>query len=67
MFKLMGVYTHKRMKDVAIFIVRRYRLQDGRYKLKIRWMYRNGVDMNLTDYITVVPAELKNWYEMEGT
>jgi len=62
MFKFAHTYTHNRMLDCAIYVLKSYRLPDGRYKLKIRWMNRRGMDLGIVENVTIVKSEVKNWY-----
>lgn len=62
MFKFQHVYTHNRMLDAAILVIKNYRLLDGRYKLKIRWMNRRGMDLGIIENVTIKKEEVKNWY-----
>lgn len=64
MFNTSKTYTHKRMLDVAIYVLTSYKLSDGRYKLKVRWVLRNGTDMGFIETITVVKEEIINWYQI---
>lgn len=64
MFRPFTVWTHKNMLDCAILVLKSFRLPDGRRKLKVRWMLRNGSDMGFIERVTVTPEQLKNWYEI---
>jgi hypothetical protein len=64
MFKTHQTYTHNRMLDVAVYVLKSFRCPDGRYKLKVRWVYRNGMDLRLVENVTVVRNEIKNWYQI---
>jgi len=64
MFKQYRVYTHTRMLDCAILVLKSFRIQDGRYKLRVRWMYKNGNDMGFIENVVVVPEQVGNWYEI---
>jgi hypothetical protein len=52
------------MLDAAIYVLKGYRLADGRYKLKVRWVLKDGRDMGFLDKITVSREEIGNWYEI---
>lgn len=62
MFKLYCTYTHNRMLDAAIYVVDSFYLPDGRYVLKIRWMNRKGLYLNILEKIIIKKQEVKNWY-----
>lgn len=52
------------MLDAAIYVLTSYKLSDGRYKLKVRWVLRNGTDMGFIETITIVKEEVINWYQI---
>lgn len=64
MFRYMRLYSHINMLDAAILILKSFHLQDGHYRLKVRWMLKDGSDLNQIETITVVPSQLKNWYKV---
>ena len=66
MFRKFRTYSHIRMLDCAIHILSSYRVKDGRYKLKIMWFNKRGMDLGFRETVTVSPKEVKNWYEMKG-
>lgn len=66
MFKPFTLYTHKRMLDVAIMVLKSTRLLDGRYSLKVKWMDRLGRDYACSaERIKISKEEVKNWYVVE--
>ena len=65
MFKKFKTYTHKAMLDVVVLVLTSYRLEDGRYRLKVRWFNRRGIDLGIQETITITKPQVKNWYEME--
>lgn len=50
------------MLDAAIYVVDSFYLPDGRYVLKIRWMNRKGLYLNILEKIIIKKQEVKNWY-----
>jgi hypothetical protein len=53
------------MTDVAFLVMKNFALPDGGYKLKVRWVLRNGQDMGFIDKVRVKKEHLPNWYEMK--
>lgn len=64
MFKFAHTYTHNRMLDCAIYVMISYRLPDGRYKLKVRWFNRRGMDLGIDEKVIITRDEVKNWYQI---
>ena len=64
MFKQHHIYTHKNMIDCNIYVLKSYMIPDGRYKLKIRWFLKNGMDLNLQETVVVKREQVKNWREV---
>lgn len=64
MFKSHHIYSHINMLDCSIYILKSYRLQDGRYKLKVGWYKKDGFNLNIQETVVVTKNQLKNWYEM---
>lgn len=64
MFKRYTLYTHNRMLDSAILVLRCVPIEGGRYALKIRWANRRGFDLNITESIIIKAEEVANWYEL---
>lgn len=61
MFRPGHLYTHELMLDAAIYVLKSFRVFDGRYKLKIRWMLRNGTDLRVTETVTITTNQLSRW------
>lgn len=38
-------------------------IPDGRYKLKIKWFLKNGVDMGFQENIVIKREQVRNWME----
>lgn len=66
MFKPHHSYTHKRMLDLVAYVFTSYRVNDGRYKLKVRWFTRSGLDLGIVEKITILPGKNKGWHEYVG-
>ncbi len=66
MFKSYGVYTHRNMIDTNVLVLKSYRLHDGRYRIKIRWLLKNGMDIGLQETITISRPQVKNWREVSS-
>jgi hypothetical protein len=54
------------MLDCVILVIKSFRVQDGRYKLKVRWMNNRGMDLGITENVTITREEVGNWYEWKG-
>lgn len=68
MFRQFTLYTHKNMLDCAILVLKSYRVaHDGRYKLKIQWFNKRGMNLGFTERVTITRDQLKNWYEITPT
>lgn len=63
MFKLYKTYTHRNMLDCNILVLKSYMIPDGRYKLKIKWFLKNGVDMGFQENIVIKREQVRNWME----
>lgn len=61
MFKIGTTYTHKRMLDAAVYVLHSVLTSTG-YFLRVRWVKRNGLDLNRIDEVWIKREELKNWY-----
>lgn len=61
MFKFAHTYTHRKMLDMTIYVLKSFRLIDGRYKLKVRWGNKRGMDIGITENIEIKREEVKNW------
>jgi len=67
MFKKFGVYTHKRMLDCNILVLKAFRIvQSGDYKVKVRWVNKNDMDLGFVETVRIKKEQLNNWYEVEG-
>ena len=64
MFEYFKLYSHKRMLDAAILVLNSTKFKDGGYKLKVQWMNRRGMCLNITENVTIKSEEVKNWYEI---
>ena len=49
------------MLDVSIYVLKRFRLPNGDYKLKIMWLDSHGGSLNLRDSVRVGKLQLPNW------
>jgi hypothetical protein len=61
MFRPHNTYTHDLMLDAAIYVLKSFRVKDGRYKLTVRWMLRSGLDLNITEKVTITTDQLSRW------
>ena len=66
MFKPWRTYTHKNMLDCVILVLKSFRVQDGRYKLRVRWMNRRGMDLGIIENVTITRDQIENWCEWKG-
>ena len=64
MFEHGKLYTHDRMLDCAVYVLNSYDLLDGSYKLHILWFNRRGMNLGITEYITINNEEIPNWFEL---
>lgn len=66
MFTPHSVYTHNRMLDLCIYVIRRSNpslLGDARYRLLVAWYYRTGESLGITEEISIKPKDVKDWYQ----
>lgn len=64
MFKLNKTYTHKKMLDCAILILKTFKLQTADYTIKIKWINKRGMDLGLVENVRITKDQVKNWYEL---
>lgn len=66
MFRKFRVYTHRRMLDAAILVLGSFRLPNGAYKVRVRWVRKDGFDFGVTEKVLIRRAEVGNWREING-
>lgn len=66
MFQKYKSYIHKNMLDCVIVVQNSFRLPDGRYKLKIHWFNRRGLDLGIRENVVINREQIPNWYEWKG-
>lgn len=64
-FKSKCFYTHKKMLDCMVRILRPVWGSEDEVELKVEWFLRSGFDMNIRENIIIKKEQFENWYEME--
>jgi hypothetical protein len=64
MFKIYCTYSHRNSLDVNILVLKKYKIYDGRYKLTVAWIYKNGKPLGITEKIIITKDQVKNWNEV---
>ncbi len=65
MFRPGTTFTHRHMLDAAILVLKCFRDHKGRCHLRVRWVNRRGMDLGITERITIVKEQLSNWRELQ--
>ncbi len=60
-FEVAKIYTHIRMRDVAVFVLKVGPSRKDYKKIRIRWLTRTGLDIGKTEVLTIIKKEYKNW------
>lgn len=61
MFSQFNLYTHNRMLDAAVYVLKR-EVVGGEYKLWVVWHTRRGMNLGMYDTVKIREDEVKNWY-----
>jgi hypothetical protein len=64
-FRSKYFYTHKRMLDCMIRILRPVWTDEENVELKVEWFNKSGFYMGIRENILITKKEYSNWYEME--
>lgn len=65
MFKYMHTYTHTSMLDCMVLVRKSFKIRPKRYKLKIRWFTRTGMDMGIDETIDIYEEQFDKWVEFQ--
>lgn len=64
-FRPLHIYTHSNMLDAAIFVLKSFYVQESqKWKLKVRWVLRSGLDLGCIERIEITRSQINNWYEI---
>lgn len=61
-----GLYTHRNMLDAAILIVKAFRKPSGDWKLRVRWMRKDGWDFGVMENIRIKAKDVDHWERVTG-
>lgn len=65
MFKRFSVYTHVTMRDCCFLVLKSFLTPSGYYKLKVRWLRKDGMDFGIIDNIKITREQNKNYSEIQ--
>ena len=65
MFTPHRCYTHNRMLDAAIYVLKSTKLKDGRYSVRVKWVDRKGRSFGIEERIKIKKEEVRNWYWLD--